>query len=194
MKAQASSSFGREAVYYLALFLPCIILALAFHFVFLPGLKDVETLRRQAASLSANVYESAWLDSTESLLQTQVKAADQQLLRAKARLLPARPVQQTLDTLRAAALRQGIEVLETQVATQRQDSLRTLSVKVHARGNYAGLWHWLKRVEKDYSWWSVHELIVKPVGESASQLDILVLLQATGMHEGKTANGVRGQP
>jgi hypothetical protein len=195
----APSRLRREGYGYLALLLPCIFLALGFHFVFAPGLKTVENLRGEAAALSANVYESAWLDSTERHLNTQVAAAEQRLLRAKSRLLPMRPVQQTLDTLREAASNAGVEVLETQVATQRQDSLRTLSVKVHARGGYAGLWHWLKRMESEHAWWSVQEVMLKPFNESNSdastgQLDILVLLQATGVHAAQTEGAKGARP
>jgi Tfp pilus assembly protein PilO len=198
VSSPAPSRIRREAYGYLALALPCILLALGFHFIFAPGLKTVETLRGEADALSANVYESAWLDSTERHLKAQVAAAEQRLMRAKSRLLPIRPVQQTLDTLREAASQAGVEVLETQVATQRQDSLRTLSVKVHARGSYAGMWHWLRGMESQHAWWSVQEVILKPfnestAGQSNAQLDILVLLQATGVHAAKpeTTRGAR---
>jgi hypothetical protein len=173
----------REAFGYLALITPCLLLGLGLQFVYAPGLAAIEKLRAEEAQLSANVYEAAWLDSTEMRLGEQVEAAAQRLSRATARLLPTRPFQQTLDTLREAASLAGVEVLETQVATQRQDSLRTMGLRVHARGTYAGFWRWFQTLEREHAWWSVHEVVMKPAGEGAAQLDVMVHLQATGKLE-----------
>ncbi len=163
-----------------AFFLPLALMAAAWQWGFLPAWAKLASLKNDQAQFSANVYEKDWLDSAQAELERQLSAAQRDLSLAKSRLMPMRPFQQTLDILRKGAGEAKVEVLETQVSTTRKDSLRTMLLKVHARGEYAGYWLWLKGLEKTQPWWSVREMTLKPIGEGAQKLDGLFLLAATG--------------
>jgi hypothetical protein len=76
-----------------------------------------------------------------------------------------------------------VEILESQVSTSRNDSLRTMLLKIHARGDYASFWKWLKVLESKQPWWSIQEMILKPEGGRASTLDGSLVFTATGPKE-----------
>jgi hypothetical protein len=169
--------------YGLAMAMPLILLLAAWKWIFIPGFVRTAVLEHEKVQLEANVYESAWLDSVQKQLKQELLGTQEQLGYAKSRLLPARPFQQTLDSLRQMASVNGIEILETQVATTRRDSLRTMVLKVHARGTYGDYWKWVKQMENHQPWWTMQELVLKPIGESQASLDGALVLAATGHDE-----------
>lgn len=183
MKSNGLQMLRREGWGWLALFLPCLIFVATLLKVYQPGLTQLAALQAERDQMAANVYQTAWLDSAELDLRHQVALQAQNLQRAQSRLLPRRPFQQTLDSLRHCASKSGVEVLETQVSTSRQDSLRAMQVRLRARGSYANLWAFFKRMEKDQPWWTLTETSIRPASEAGSQLDALLQLVALGSNE-----------
>jgi hypothetical protein len=167
----------------LSLIAPLVLMLLAWQGLLLPGLAKVAQMQQTRDQLRSNVYESDWLDSAQARLEGKLVEADRALAHGLGRLLPERPFQQTLDSLRYHAGQCGIEILETQVATSKRDSLRTMLLKVHARGSYAAYWKWLKALESRQPWWSVQDWVLKPVGESNQVLDGSMVLSASGKEE-----------
>ncbi len=183
MKSIGKPILGREGWGWLAILLPSLIFAITLFKIYQPGLTQLSALQAERDQMAANVYQTAWLDSVELDLNRHVALQAQNLHLAQSRLLPRRPFQQTLDSLRHCASRSGVDVLETQVSTTRQDSLRSMQVMLRARGSYANLWAFLRRMEKDQPWWTLTETTIRPASENASQLDAMLRLIALGSHE-----------
>jgi|GEM_PF-5870900 len=178
--------FDREWIFLLSLAGLCLILFGGIRFLYTPGLQKIRSLQSDIDDLSANVYRKSWLDSTQEVLQDQVNEETRRLTQARSRILPDKPMQQIVDTLRKSALQSGIEILETQVASTQQDSLNTSLLRLHARGTYPELWHYLKTMEARHPWWSIREMLVKPAGGTAQHLDILMHLSAYRLRSSPT--------
>jgi hypothetical protein len=180
MNGSWNETVRREGLGWLAYLLPLAILWATLEWIAGPHLIQLHKIEQERSILAANRYESKWLDSTEQDLRNQLKKETEKLKQTQARLLPQRPFQQTLDSLRRCATLAGVEILETQTSSAKQDSLRSMVVRVHAHGDYAAMWRFFKQIETHQLWWGLSELVLRPLGESPGRLDISLHLAALG--------------
>jgi hypothetical protein len=164
---------------------PALILVLFAHRAVLPLAKKLGESRFQLATMRENIYEPAWLDSTQAGLRKEVALLEDFHDGRKASLNRDASVQGAVDRIRALAQKSGIEVVKTTPTLVKQDSLKVLKVKIEGFTPYSGLTAFFDSLQTGHPDLYLEEMLVRKGGErSQGRMESHLLLYVYGEKSG----------
>lgn len=169
---------------------PALVVIFFLHRVFLPLAVRLGDSRFQLAVMRENVYEPAWLDSTQATLRKEVALLEGFHASRRAALNRDGSVQVTVDRVRALAQKSGIEVVKTTPALGREDSLRVLKVKIEGLAAYPSLMGFLDSLQVRHPDLYLEEMLVRRGGDRApGKLESHLIVHVYGGGRGTDGTG-----
>jgi len=165
---------------------PALIMVLFAHRLALPLAGKLANSRAQLAGMRENIYETAWLDSTQGALRRKTELLSAFHASRRSALNREAGIQATLDRIRGLAQKCGIEVVKTTTMLGREDSLGVLKVRVEGFSHYPGLISFFDTLKAGHPDLYLEEMLIRRGGErSQGRLENLLVLHVYGEREGK---------
>jgi len=157
--------------------IPALILVAVAHRALLPLAERLRDVRAQLSLLSENRFETAWLDSTRSVLESEVEVLKEFKLARESALNRDSSVQATVDRVRALAQSAGMEVIKTTPILGKADDLGLLKVRIEGFTRYGSLLELFGRMRKGNPDLFPEEMVIRQGGDRASgRLDAVLVI------------------
>jgi hypothetical protein len=140
---------------------------------------------KRLSLLRENIYEEAWLDSTQAALRSDVDQLREFHRSRRAALARDSSVQSAIDRIRGLAQKSGIEVIKTTPTLGRADSLGLLKVRLEGFARHKGLLDFFVELRASHPDLYLEEMLIRQGGDrSGGRLESVLVLHSYAAQQG----------
>lgn len=163
---------------------PALLLAAFAHQVILPLAARQKEAGDRLAVLRENIYEEAWLDSTQAALRADVELLRDFHRSRRDALARDSSVQAAIDRIRGLAQKSGIEVIKTTPAVGRADSLGLLKVRLEGFTRHKSLLDFFVELRDSHPDLYLEEMLIRQGGDrSGGRLESVLVLHSYSLRQ-----------